>query len=61
MKIEKKDKYQILTPEEGMWLFNEAVFSQKVFTPLDADVSVWRDVTEEFKEQWEREHRPDAE
>ena len=60
MNIERKENYQILTPDEGMWLFNEgqSIFSDRVFTPLTADISVWRDVTEEFKKQWEEEHRP---
>ena len=39
---------RILTPEEGMYLTNgETAGKTAVVLPIDADHSVWREVTEE--------------
>lgn len=58
-KKETKEHYKVLTPADGMWLFNEAigVFSKEVTMPLDADESVWAEVTDECKKKWEEEHQ----
>lgn len=62
MNIERTDKCQITTPDEGMWLFNEMaeVFCTKIYAPLTLDVTAyWRDVTDEYKREWEKEHQPE--
>lgn len=62
MKIDKTHKgYDIVTPEEGLWLFNGEVFSDEIFTPKDADLSAWAEVDNDFKEKWEKEHKPTEE
>ena len=59
MKIDKTYKgYDIVTPEEGMWLFNGEGFSELLYTPKNADLSAWREVTDAFKAEWENEHKP---
>lgn len=50
MKIEKNDKYITLTPEEGMMLRNDDILSDKVYTPLDAKLEDWSEVTIEEAE-----------
>lgn len=60
--IDIKDRFKVLTPDtEDMWLFNEGieVFSKEVTMPLNGDESVWVDVTDEFKKEWEKQHRPE--
>ena len=41
--------------QEGMWLFNGESFVKKVSG--FGDLSKWEEVTEEFKIQWEEEHK----
>lgn len=50
MNIDIKDKYKVVTPEEGMWLTDGSTISDKVYMPLGADVSKWYDITEEQKD-----------
>lgn len=51
----------MVTPKEGMWLYNERenIISDKVYMPDGADVSVWREITEakkqELEAQWQAE------
>ena len=44
-----------LIAKEGMWLFNGESFAMKVSG--FGDLSKWKEVTEEFKTQWEEEHK----
>lgn len=41
--------------QEEMWLFNGESFAKKVSG--FGDLSKWEEVTEEFKVQWEEEHK----
>lgn len=50
----------IITAQEGMWLTQSSIkdetlriFSKKVYNPT----SEWKEVTDEFKVQWEEEHK----
>ena len=43
-----------LTTKEGMWLFNGESFARKVSG--FGDLSKWKEVTDEYKQQWEAEH-----
>lgn len=40
--------------KEGMWLFNGESFAKKVSG--FGDLSKWKEVTDEYKTQWEAEH-----
>ena len=57
----KNKTYKVVTPKEGMWLYNESerTISDKVYMPDDADVSVWQEITEakrqELEAQWQAE------
>ena len=57
----KNKTYKVVTPSEGMWLYNESerTISDKVYMPEGADVSVWREITEakkqELEEKWQAE------
>ena len=57
----KNKTYQVVTPSEGMWLYNESenIISDKVYMPDGADVSVWKEITEakkqELEAQWQAE------
>ena len=57
----KNKTYQVVTPKEGMWLYNESeiTISDKVYMPDGADVSVWKEITEakkqELEAQWQAE------
>ena len=57
----KNKTYKVVTPSEGMWLYNEneKTISDKVYMPEGADVSVWREITEakkqELEEKWQAE------
>ena len=57
----KNKSYKMVTPKEGMWLYNEneRTISDKVYMPEGADVSVWREITEakkqELEEKWQAE------
>ena len=57
----KTKTYKVVTPKEGMWLYNESdnIISDKVYMPDGADVSVWKEITEakkqELEAQWQAE------
>ena len=57
----KNKSYKVVRPKEGMWLYNERekTISDKVYMPEDADVSVWKEITEakkqELEAQWQSE------
>ena len=48
----KNKTYQVVTPSEGMWLYNESekTISDKVYMPDGADVSVWQEITDANKQ-----------
>ena len=66
MEINEK-KYKVVTPSEGMWLYNERekTISDKVYMPDGADVSVWKEITEakkqELEAQWQAEMESEME
>ena len=66
MEIKNKN-YQVVTPSEGMWLYNERenIISDKVFMPDGADVSVWQEITDakkqELEAQWQAEMEAEME
>ena len=43
-----------LIAKDGMWLFNEESFAKKVSG--FGDLSKWKEVTDEYKTQWEADH-----
>ena len=51
----KNKSYKVVTPKEGMWLYNEneKTISDKVYMPDGADVSVWQEITEAKKQELE--------
>ena len=51
----KNKSYQVVTPSEGMWLYNksEKTISDKVYMPDGADVSVWKEITDAKKQELE--------
>ena len=51
----KNKTYKVVTPKEGMWLYNESerTISDKVYMPEGADVSVWKEITEATKQELE--------
>lgn len=51
----KNKSYKMVTPREGMWLYNESekTISDKVYMPEGADVSVWKEITEAKKQELE--------
>ena len=57
----KNKTYKMVTPSEGMWLYNERenIISDKVYMPDGADVSVWQEITDakkqELEEKWQAE------
>ena len=63
----KNKTYQVVTPSEGMWLYNESenIISDKVYMPDGADVSVWREITDakkqELEAQWQAEMEAESE
>ena len=63
----KNKTYQVVTPSEGMWLYNESekTISDKVYIPEGADVSVWQEITEankqELEAQWQAEMEAEME
>ena len=66
MEINNKT-YKMVTPSEGMWLYNESenIISDKVYMPDGADVSVWQEITEakkqELEAQWQAEMEAEME
>ena len=63
----KNKTYKVVTPKEGMWLYNESekTISDKVYMPDGADVSVWREITDakkqELEAQWQAEMEAEME
>lgn len=59
MKLETTTNYRILTPSENKWLYNEKdrVISDKVYLGVNADETMWVEITEEEKllleQQWD--------
>ena len=57
----KNKTYKMVTPNEGMWLYNEneKTISDKVYMSDGADVSVWQEITkakkQELEAQWQAE------
>ena len=51
----KNKTYKVVTPKEGMWLYNESdnIISDKVYMPDGADVSVWQEITDAKKQELE--------
>lgn len=51
----KNKTYKVVTPKEGMWLYNESenIISDKVYMPDGADVSVWQEITNAKKQELE--------
>ena len=63
----KNKTYKVVTPKEGMWLYNESenIISDKMYMPDGADVSVWQEITEakkqELEAQWQAEMEAESE
>lgn len=63
----KNKTYKVVTPSEGMWLYNERekTISDKVYMPEGADVSVWQEITDakkqELEAQWQSEMEAEME
>lgn len=63
----KNKTYKMVTPSEGMWLYNERekTISDKVYMPEGADVSVWKEITDakkqELEAQWQSEMEAEME
>ena len=61
MKLENTKNYRILTPNDGMWLYNAKgrTISDKVYLGVNADETSWSEITEEEKfsleSQWKQE------
>ena len=55
MKIEIINGIRVVTPESEMWLCNETdkVISDKVYLGVNADETMWKDITEEEKARLE--------
>ena len=51
----KNKSYKMVTPSEGMWLYNERenIISDKVYMPDGSDVSVWQEITDAKKQELE--------
>ena len=66
MEINNKT-YKVVTPSEGMWLYNESekTISDKVYMPYGEDVSVWQEITnakkQELEAQWQAEMEAEME
>ena len=59
----KNKSYKVVTPKEGMWLYNESerTISDKVYMPDGADVSVWQEITKEKKQELEAQWQSEIE
>ena len=63
----KNKTYKVVTPSEGMWLYNEReiTISDKVYMPDGADVSEWQEITDakkqELEEKWQAEMEAEME
>ena len=59
----KNKTYKMVTPSEGKWLYNERekTISAKVYMPDGADVSVWREITDDKKQELEAQWKAEME
>ena len=59
----KNKTYKVVTPNEGMWLYNESekTISDKVYMPDGADVSIWKEITEAKKQKLEAQWQAESE
>ena len=59
----KNKTYKVVTPKEGMWLYNESenIISDKVYMPDGADVSVWQEITDAKKQELEAKWQAESE
>ena len=63
----KNKTYKMVTPQQGMWLYNERekTISDKAYMPEDADVSVWIEISDakkqELEAQWQAEMEAEIE
>ena len=59
----KNKSYKMVTPSEGMWLYNESerTISDKVYMPEGADVSVWQEITDAKKQELEAQWKAEME
>lgn len=55
MTLENTTNYRILTPSEGMWLYNDKdkVISDKVYLGVNADETLWIEIDDSEKAQLE--------
>ncbi len=55
MKLETINNIRVITPEADMWLCNEEqqVISDKVYLGINADETMWKDITETEKANFE--------
>lgn len=55
MKLETINGIRVITPETDMWLCNEEqrVISDKVYLGVNANKTMWKDITEEEKTKLE--------
>ena len=59
----KNKSYKMVTPSEGMWIYNERenIISDKVYMPDGADVSVWQEITDAKKQELEAQWKAEME
>ena len=59
----KNKSYQVVTPSEGKWLYNEREkkISDKVYMPDGADVSEWQEITDAKKQELEAQWQAESE
>ena len=59
----KNKTYKVVTPSEGMWLYNESekTISDKVYMPYSVDVSVWKEITDATKQELEAQWKAEME
>ena len=59
----KNKTYKMVTPSEGMWLYNESekTISDKLYMPDGADVSVWQEITDAKKQELEAQWKSEME
>ena len=59
----KNKTYKVVTPKEGMRLYNESdnIISDKVYMPDGADVSVWKEITDAKKQELEAQWQAESE
>lgn len=51
----KNKSCKVVTPKEGMWLYNERdnIISDKLYMPYSADVSCWMEISDGEKKEIE--------